>query len=126
MLNVGVGELALIFIAALLVLGPSRLPELARGLGKFLREFRRQTDDIRTVVEREFYSLDDQLKIDTRLDLPPVPARATLPPLSETEATDPHAEKNRTLSEEDALVTATDGKVVTPVAKLREDTRDKA
>jgi sec-independent protein translocase protein TatB len=59
--NIGSGELMVIAVAALLILGPSRLPELARGLGKFLREFRRQTDDIRNTVEREFYRMDTEL-----------------------------------------------------------------
>ena len=60
MLNIGAGEVIFILIAALLVLGPKRLPELARGIGKFMREFRRQTDDVRTVVEREFYRMDQE------------------------------------------------------------------
>jgi sec-independent protein translocase protein TatB len=58
MFNIGASELVLILVFALLVLGPKRLPELARGLGKFLREMRRQTDEVRTVVEREFYRMD--------------------------------------------------------------------
>lgn len=58
MFNVGPGEIALIAVAALLVLGPTRLPELARGLGHFMREFRKQTNEVRSVVEKEFYSLD--------------------------------------------------------------------
>lgn len=58
MFNLGSGEIALIAVAALLILGPSRLPELARGIGKFMREFRRQTDEVRGVVEREFYKMD--------------------------------------------------------------------
>jgi sec-independent protein translocase protein TatB len=62
MFNIGAGELALIFVIALLVLGPTRLPELARGIGKFIREFRRQTDEVRSVVEREFYRMDEQLQ----------------------------------------------------------------
>lgn len=63
MFNIGSGELALIAVVALLVLGPKRLPELARGIGKFMREFRRQTDEVRGVVEREFYKLDQEVSI---------------------------------------------------------------
>jgi sec-independent protein translocase protein TatB len=47
MFNLGAGEIAVILIVALLLLGPDKLPELARGIGKFVREFRRQTDDVR-------------------------------------------------------------------------------
>lgn len=61
MFNIGSGELALILVVALLVLGPKRLPELARGIGKFMREFRRQTDSVRNVVEREFYKMDQDV-----------------------------------------------------------------
>lgn len=69
MFNIGSGEIALIAVVALLVLGPTRLPELARGIGKFVREFRRQTDEVRGVVEREFY----------RMDAPPPPKLHDLP-----------------------------------------------
>jgi len=61
MFNIGAGEMVFILVAALLILGPQRLPELARGIGKFLREFRRQTDEVRNVVEREFYAMDQEL-----------------------------------------------------------------
>lgn len=61
MFNIGSGELALIAVVALLILGPKRLPELARGIGKFMREFRRQTDEVRGVVEREFYRMDQDV-----------------------------------------------------------------
>lgn len=62
MFNIGAGEMVFILIAALLVLGPQRLPELARGIGKFLREFRRQTDEVRNVVVREFYAMDQEVQ----------------------------------------------------------------
>ena len=40
-------ELAVIFVIALLVFGPKRLPELARSLGRGLAEFRRASNDLR-------------------------------------------------------------------------------
>ncbi|MGQ0507182.1 MAG: Sec-independent protein translocase subunit TatA/TatB [Myxococcaceae bacterium] len=61
MLNIGAGEVIFLLIGALLILGPKRLPELARGIGKFMREFRRQTDDVRSMVEREFYKMDNEI-----------------------------------------------------------------
>ncbi len=62
MFNVSTSEMAIIAVVALLVLGPGRLPELARGIGKFMREFRKQTDEVRGVVEREFYQMDRKLE----------------------------------------------------------------
>ena len=61
MFNVGPGEILLISVVALLLLGPDKLPELARGLGKFFREFRKHTDDVRSMVEREFYKMDQDV-----------------------------------------------------------------
>ncbi|RKH38493.1 Sec-independent protein translocase protein TatB [Corallococcus sicarius] len=77
MFNIGAGEMVFILVAALIVLGPQRLPELARAIGKFMREFRRQTDDVRNVVEREFYQMDE----DFNRELPPRPGtRVPSPP----------------------------------------------
>ncbi len=84
MFNIGAGEMIFILVAALLVLGPSRLPEMARGIGKFLREFRRQTDEVRTVVTREFYQMDQEIQ---REPVRPAPARvAPTPALAEPSA----------------------------------------
>jgi sec-independent protein translocase protein TatB len=81
MLNIGMGEMAVILIAALLVMGPDRLPEFARTLGKFLREFRRQTDDVRGVVMREIYKLETEADVDgTRTLAPPRPTAQTIAP----------------------------------------------
>lgn len=51
--SLGVPELILIFVVALLVFGPKRLPEIGRTLGKALGEFKRATDDLKTSIERE-------------------------------------------------------------------------
>lgn len=75
MFNIGAGELVFILVAALLVLGPQRLPEFARAIGKFVRDFRRQTDEVRTVVEREFYKMDQEFQDEPRPKVPgPIPA----------------------------------------------------
>src|SRR4051812_48477798 len=83
MLNLGAGEVILILVVALLILGPKRLPELARGLGKFMREIRRQTDEVRSVVEREFYRMDQDLN-STEAEPPHsiLPVQAPRPPPS--------------------------------------------
>jgi sec-independent protein translocase protein TatB len=47
MLGLGIQEIIIILVVALIVIGPKKLPELARGLGKAMREFRSATNDIK-------------------------------------------------------------------------------
>jgi sec-independent protein translocase protein TatA len=51
--SLGIPELLLIFVVALLVFGPKRLPEIGRTLGKALGEFKKATDDLKNTIERE-------------------------------------------------------------------------
>jgi Tat protein translocase TatB subunit len=51
MLNIGAPELLLILLIALIVVGPQRLPELGRTIGRALREFRKVQDDVRDIVQ---------------------------------------------------------------------------
>ena len=60
MFGIGMTELMVIFVIGLLVLGPKRLPELARSLGRGLAEFRRASMDIR----KEFMDVADEARIE--------------------------------------------------------------
>lgn len=51
--SLGIPELMMIFIVALIVFGPKRLPEIGRTLGKALGEFKKATDDLKNTIERE-------------------------------------------------------------------------
>jgi sec-independent protein translocase protein TatA len=51
MFGIGMPELLIIMVIALIVIGPQKLPELAKSLGKGLAEFKRATDDFKTSIE---------------------------------------------------------------------------
>ncbi len=50
MLDIGLSELLIILAVALIVLGPQKLPEIARKLGRGLAEFRRTSEDLRRSI----------------------------------------------------------------------------
>ena len=51
--SIGMPELILIFIVALLVFGPKKLPEIGKSLGKGLAEFKRASDELKKTIEQE-------------------------------------------------------------------------
>ena len=67
MFDVGFSEIALIAVVALLVLGPERLPRVARTVGALLRRARASWQGVRSEIERELASEDLKTNIhDTR------------------------------------------------------------
>lgn len=63
MFDIGFQELIIIFIVALLVFGPKRLPELGRAFGKALAELKRSLHDVKEQVETEFKETVDTTDI---------------------------------------------------------------
>jgi Tat protein translocase TatB subunit len=53
MFGIGMPELLLILAVALIVLGPKKLPEIAKSLGKAMGEFKRATNDLKHTIEQE-------------------------------------------------------------------------
>jgi sec-independent protein translocase protein TatB len=73
MFGLSFGEIVIIAVIALLLLGPDRLPDAAKTLGKGLREIRKATDDLKDQVEQEIYA--DAKKPARPALVPPVPAQ---------------------------------------------------
>jgi sec-independent protein translocase protein TatB len=76
--NIGTGELLLILLLALMVLGPRRIPEVARTLGRAMRELRAISDEFTRTLNREIElaSREEQAKAKAK------PEHAELPPLA--------------------------------------------
>jgi sec-independent protein translocase protein TatB len=85
MFGIGMTELLIILAVGLLVIGPKKLPELARSLGKGLAEFRRASTEMR----REFLEVADEARIDPPTQ--PTPEQSKSEPKSESNP-DPESE----------------------------------
>src|SRR5262249_16660276 len=82
MFDIGLQEMLVIGVLALLVFGPTKLPELGRMVGRAMREFRRASDEFRSTVETN-------LQINDIDPPPPAPTYATATASPEASATAP-------------------------------------
>ena len=76
-------HLIVIFVVALVIFGPEKLPELARNLGKVMAEFRRHTSDLRTTFEGHLRDIEREGE---SRRIAAVPAPVAPPPTAETQA----------------------------------------
>ncbi len=89
MFDIGLQEMLVIGVIALLVFGPSRLPELGRMFGRAMREFRRASDEFRSTVETNLHINDPDPIIASPSPLvsePSPPVTSSLPSEAETTA----------------------------------------
>lgn len=109
MFGIGFPELVLILVVALVVFGPKQLPEVARSIGKGIREVKKMTSDV-----SEFTDLSKPLD-SSKSKIPPNPAnpnRPAVPPVIKLE------DENGEIQETDAAETKT--KITAPAETDKE------
>jgi sec-independent protein translocase protein TatA len=92
----GFPELIIIFVVALLVFGPRKLPELGRSLGKGLSEFKRASNDLRQTLDDEIRDEERRTAFTTP---PPASVPTTTPPVvAASEADEPNVPEPETVA----------------------------
>lgn len=106
-------HLVIVFVVALVVFGPEKLPELARNVGKFMAEFRRMTGEFKSTFEGHMRELEREADERRR---PAPPPSASAPPENSIRADETEASNSEhslpALKPAEGIVTAADPRVV--------------
>ncbi|MBD2567178.1 MULTISPECIES: TatA/E family twin arginine-targeting protein translocase [Nostocaceae] len=66
--GIGLPEMGLIMVVALLIFGPKKLPEIGRSLGKTIRSFQEASNEFQTEFKREAEQLEEAVKTTAELE----------------------------------------------------------
>ena len=78
--SIGMPEMLVILVIALIIFGPRKLPELGKSLGKSLAEFKRASNELRSTLEEEIKIDEQQTKAAATGPSPALPAATATPP----------------------------------------------
>jgi sec-independent protein translocase protein TatA len=82
--SIGMPELIIIFVIALIIFGPRKLPELGRSLGKSIAEFKKASNELKSTLEEEIRLEEQRSSIEA--------SKAPTPPVAVPAATIPQAD----------------------------------
>jgi sec-independent protein translocase protein TatA len=91
--SIGMPELIIIFVIALIIFGPRKLPELGRSLGKSLAEFKRASNELKSTLEEEIRLDEQRSALEASKAAAAAQAAAAAPAATPAAATAPHAEE---------------------------------
>jgi sec-independent protein translocase protein TatA len=77
--SIGMPELIIILVLALIIFGPRKLPELGRSLGRSINEFKKASNELRSTLEEEIRV--EETREHTTAAAPATPAAAPPPPV---------------------------------------------
>ena len=83
--SIGMPELIIIFVIALIIFGPRKLPELGRSLGKSLAEFKRASNELKSTLEEEIRIDEQRSAVEAAKAAAPVAPPAVTPTIAHVE-----------------------------------------
>jgi sec-independent protein translocase protein TatB len=97
-MNLGFSEMLFIFLIALIIFGPKKLPEIGRQIGRALNEFKKASNEFKAQIEAEIANLEHETRVPEVLPPAQTPSHVVasggmeqVPPLEAESTPEPHA-----------------------------------
>ena len=110
-------HMIVVFVVVLVVFGPKKLPELARGLGKLMAEFRKASTDFKSAFEEEMRDLERQALLAERKKAAEAVAASAAAETAQPAVLPASSEAETPTNEPSASPAASETPVISPVAE---------
>jgi sec-independent protein translocase protein TatB len=77
-MNLGIGEMIFIFVLALIIFGPKKMPEIGRQIGRALAEFKRASNEFKAQIETEIQQMEVETNVSSYVSEPAAPPEHTI------------------------------------------------
>jgi len=127
MFNIGLPELLIILAIALIVFGPNKLPELAKAVGRAMREFKKATDEVKESFVAETKDLEEVKNSLTKDYYAGLMEETSVPPEKAMETSSPSAASgpNEALTSEQTSTPMEEGKAETESQDRAEGSKER-